>query len=197
MISDHEASWYTFLRQHPLLWIAGNLRRVILCGRPRTSRQGSVVSGRQAAHRSASSVAGTAGYPKELPALLDHGRPPFLLPAIALPVRFHFHCGGGTLEDPLKHIHFTRVIISSLPPLCNGSIKIVGFIAGNLNCQKVAFLHLVIKPRKPLPSWGLQGLWRGLDNRLLLQLHLLFCVISAPLRADLAILCLGGLVFCF
>lgn len=56
---------------------------------------------------------------------------------------------------------------------------------------------MVIKPRKPLPNWGLRRLQGDLDHWLLLQLSLLVFVISAPLHAGVAMLCLWGSVFPF
>ena len=56
---------------------------------------------------------------------------------------------------------------------------------------------MVIKPRKPLPNWGLRRLQGDLDHWLLLRLSLLVFVISAPLHAGVAMLCLWGSVFPF
>lgn len=105
----------------------------------------------QAAHQSVFSHAGIAVTLK-FPLLRDHNQLPFPVTVIGLHVRFYFHCNIGTSEDSLKHIYFKCIIISPLPPFWSSSINIAGFIARNLNCQKIAFLYSVIKPGEPLPS---------------------------------------------
>lgn len=105
----------------------------------------------QASHPSVFSHAGIAVTLK-FPLLQDHSRLPFPVTVIGLHVRFYFHCNIGTSEDSLKHIYFKCIIISPLPLFWSSSINIADFIAGNFNCQKIAFLHYVIKPGEPLPS---------------------------------------------
>lgn len=101
----------------------------------------------QASHPSVFSHAGIAVTLK-FPLLQDHSRLPFPVTVIGLHVRFYFHCNIGTSEDSLKHIYFKCIIISPLPLFWSSSINIADFIAGNFNCQKIAFLHYVIK------TWG-------------------------------------------
>ena len=105
----------------------------------------------QAAHQSVFSHAGIAVTLK-FPLLRDHNWLPFPVTVIGLHVRFYLHCNIGTSEDSLKHIYFKCIIISPLPPFWSSSINIAGFIARNLNCQKIAFLYSVIKPGEPRPS---------------------------------------------
>ena len=92
----------------------------------------------QVAHWSVFSLAGIVVTLK-FPLLQDHNRLPFPVTVIGLHVRFYFHCNIGISEDLLKHIYFKYIIISPLSPYWSSSINITGSIAGNLNCQKIAF----------------------------------------------------------